>query len=59
MYGRMGNERVTTRNVSVVRVDAAKNLLLVSGSVPGHTKRSSGCAPPSRRSSSRKRREAK
>ena len=36
MYGRMGDERVTTRNVIVVRVDAAKNLLLVRGSVPGH-----------------------
>jgi large subunit ribosomal protein L3 len=36
MYGRMGNERVTTRNVVVVRVDGAKNLLLVQGAVPGH-----------------------
>jgi len=36
MYGRMGDERVTTRNVVVVRVDADKNLLLVRGSVPGH-----------------------
>jgi large subunit ribosomal protein L3 len=36
MYGRMGDERVTTRNVVVVKVDAAKNLVLVRGSVPGH-----------------------
>jgi large subunit ribosomal protein L3 len=36
MYGRMGNERTTTRNVVVVRVDPEKNLLLVRGSVPGH-----------------------
>ncbi len=36
MYGHMGDERVTTRNLLVVRVDAAKNLLLVQGSVPGH-----------------------
>ncbi len=36
MYGRMGDERVTTRNLVVVRVDAAKNLVLVRGSVPGH-----------------------
>lgn len=36
MYGRMGDERVTTRNVVVVRVDPEKNLLLVRGSVPGH-----------------------
>jgi large subunit ribosomal protein L3 len=36
MYGRMGNERTTTRNVTVVRVDPEKNLLLVRGAVPGH-----------------------
>jgi large subunit ribosomal protein L3 len=36
MYGRMGNERVTTRNLLLVRVDAERNLLLVRGSVPGH-----------------------
>ena len=36
MYGHMGDERVTTRNVLVVRVDAERNLLLVRGSVPGH-----------------------
>lgn len=36
MAGRMGNERVTTRNLEVVRVDPEKNLLLVKGSVPGH-----------------------
>ncbi|HTY17714.1 MAG TPA: 50S ribosomal protein L3 [Myxococcota bacterium] len=35
MPGRLGNERVTTRNVEVVRVDAERNLLLVRGSVPG------------------------
>ena len=36
MYGRMGDERVTTRNVEVVRVDPSQNLVLVKGSVPGH-----------------------
>jgi large subunit ribosomal protein L3 len=36
MYGRMGNERVTTRNVEVVRVDVERNLLLIRGAVPGH-----------------------
>ena len=36
MYGRMGNERVTTRNVEVVRVDPSQNLVLVKGSVTGH-----------------------
>lgn len=33
--GQMGNERVTTRGLEVVRVDADKNLLLVRGAVPG------------------------
>lgn len=36
MAGRMGDERVTTRNVLVVRVDAGRNLLLLRGAVPGH-----------------------
>jgi large subunit ribosomal protein L3 len=35
MAGRLGNERVTVRNVEVVRVDAEQNLLLVRGAVPG------------------------
>ncbi len=33
--GRMGGDRVTTRNLKVVRVDADNNLLLLRGSVPG------------------------
>ncbi len=33
--GRMGGRRVTTRGLSVVRVDADKNLLLIKGAVPG------------------------
>lgn len=36
MPGRMGNERVTTRNLEVVRVDPEANLLYLRGSVPGH-----------------------
>jgi large subunit ribosomal protein L3 len=36
MAGRMGNERVTVRNVEVVRVDPEQNLLFVRGGVPGH-----------------------
>jgi large subunit ribosomal protein L3 len=36
MAGRLGNERVTTRNLSVVRVDPEHHLLLVRGAVPGH-----------------------
>jgi large subunit ribosomal protein L3 len=35
MAGRMGNERFTSRNLKVVRVDAEHNLLLVRGAVPG------------------------
>jgi large subunit ribosomal protein L3 len=33
--GQMGNKRVTQRGLQVVRVDAADNLLLIRGSVPG------------------------
>jgi len=33
--GRMGGDRVTTRNLKIVRVDADNNLLLVRGAVPG------------------------
>lgn len=36
MPGRMGNERVTTRNLVVVKVDPEKQLLFVRGAVPGH-----------------------
>ena len=35
MAGRMGNDRVTQRNLRVIRVDAERNLLLVRGAVPG------------------------
>ncbi len=33
--GRMGGDRVTTRNLKVLRVDADNHLLIVEGSVPG------------------------
>ena len=33
--GQMGNERVTQRGLTLVRVDPEQNLLLVRGSVPG------------------------
>ena len=36
MPGRMGNERVTVQNLTVVRIQAEKNLLLIKGAVPGH-----------------------
>jgi large subunit ribosomal protein L3 len=35
MAGRYGNERVTIRNLDVVRIDAENHLLLVRGAVPG------------------------
>lgn len=35
MAGRMGGERVTVKNLKVVRVDADKGELLISGAVPG------------------------
>ncbi|MCG7499949.1 50S ribosomal protein L3 [Vibrio sp. Of7-15] len=37
MAGQMGNERVTTQNLEIVRVDAERNLLLIKGAVPGAT----------------------
>jgi len=33
--GHMGHERVTAKNLKVVKVDTDENLLLVKGSVPG------------------------
>ena len=33
--GHMGVDRVTSRNLKVVQVDAENNLLLVRGAVPG------------------------
>ncbi len=35
MAGRMGNEKVTTLNLTVVEADAERGLILVRGSVPG------------------------
>jgi large subunit ribosomal protein L3 len=35
MAGHMGADRVTVRNLKVLRIDAENNLLLVEGSVPG------------------------
>ncbi|MEL7361054.1 MAG: 50S ribosomal protein L3, partial [Bacteroidota bacterium] len=36
MHGRTGGDRVTVKNLRVIRVMADKNLLLVKGAVPGH-----------------------
>ena len=35
MAGQWGNENVSVQNLTVVRVDAERNLLLIKGSVPG------------------------
>ncbi len=35
MEGHMGDERKTTQNLKLVKVDAEKNLLFVNGSIPG------------------------
>ena len=35
MMGRMGNEKITTQNLTVQGVDIERNLLLIKGSVPG------------------------
>ncbi|GAA0375924.1 50S ribosomal protein L3 [Bowmanella denitrificans] len=37
MAGHLGDEQVTVQSLEVVRVDAANNLLLVRGAVPGAT----------------------
>ena len=38
MPGQMGNKRITTQNLEIVRVDAENNLILVKGAVPGPKK---------------------
>ncbi|MGZ8176759.1 50S ribosomal protein L3 [Williamsia sp. SKLECPSW1] len=35
MAGRMGNERITTQNLTVHKVDAEAGLLLIKGAIPG------------------------
>ena len=35
MAGHMGDERITTKKLRVVRVDSERNLILVKGSLPG------------------------
>lgn len=35
MAGRMGGEQVTVKNLEVIEVDPQKNLLVVSGAIPG------------------------
>ena len=35
MPGHYGNEQVTIKNLEVVRIDSARNLLFVKGGIPG------------------------
>lgn len=35
MAGRMGGDRVTVKNLKVLKVDAATNTLMISGAIPG------------------------
>lgn len=35
MAGRMGGDRITTKNLKIVDVDTANNQILISGSIPG------------------------
>jgi large subunit ribosomal protein L3 len=35
MPGQMGNKRITQKGLEIVQIDAANNLLVVRGSVPG------------------------
>jgi len=35
MPGRMGNERVTVKNLEIVRVDTENNVLAIKGAIPG------------------------
>ncbi len=35
MAGRMGNDRITVKNLRILQVDAANNQILISGAVPG------------------------
>ena len=41
MAGQYGNERVTTRNLKLYKIDSDNNLLLIKGAVPGPT---AGCS---------------
>jgi large subunit ribosomal protein L3 len=36
MPGHLGNARITTQNLEVMRVDKENNLIVIKGAVPGH-----------------------
>lgn len=35
MPGHLGNKKVTTKNLEIIKIDKSKNLILVKGSIPG------------------------
>ena len=35
MAGKMGNNRVTIPNVRIVKIDAERNMMFITGTVPG------------------------
>ena len=35
MSGRYGGKKITTRGLTILRIDSGRNLLVVKGSVPG------------------------
>jgi len=37
MPGRMGSDRISVKNLKIVKIDSEKNLLIVKGAVPGKT----------------------
>ena len=46
MSGQLGNVTVTTQNLDIVRIDEARQLLLVRGAVPGAKKVASSVVRP-------------
>lgn len=36
MAGRMGQDRVTTQNLKIQKIDADANLILIKGAIPGN-----------------------
>ena len=36
MAGHLGDERITTQNLTVARIDVERGLIFIKGSVPGH-----------------------
>ncbi|QJC29579.1 50S ribosomal protein L3 [Enterobacteriaceae endosymbiont of Plateumaris pusilla] len=37
MAGQLGNKKITTQNLNIIKLDIKKNLLLIKGAIPGFT----------------------